>query len=114
MADNEIRKASEAADEVTEKPAFAGYNMNDLRYRRAVVALQKEFARQKIYEDVDRIKHWNPLSPDSKSGKLSNAGKLARKLIGGMNYLDYAMIGFSLFSSTRKLLGFFRPGKKKK
>ncbi len=111
MATDEIKKAAEAADEVTEKPKFKGYTLDDLRYRRAVVALQKEFAREKIMEDLDRIRHWNPLAPDNKGGKLSKAGNLARKLIGGLNYLDYAMIGFSLFSSARKMIGFFKPKK---
>lgn len=112
MVQDNTQKQIEVADKVMdETPKFAGYTLDDLRYRRAVVALQKEFAREKIAEDFDRVRHWSPFAQDGKGKKISRVGSLAKKLIGGLNYLDYAMIGFSLFSSARKMIGFFKPRK---
>lgn len=103
---------TEVAEQVMdEKPSFPGYTLDDIRYRRAVIALKKEFAREKIVEDLNEIRHWNPFSQNGKAKKMSKAGTIARKLIGGLNYLDYAMIGFSLFTSARKVAGFFKPKK---
>lgn len=112
MANETNSKPTEVAEKVLdEKPQFEGYTLDDIRYRRAVLALRKEFAREKLVEDYDGLRHWSPFSQDGKGKKMSKAGSLAKKLVGGLNYLDYAMIGFSLFSSVRKMIGFFKPKK---
>lgn len=112
MANETNDTPAEVADKVLdEKPKFAGYTLDDLRYRRAVVALRKEFAREKLVEDYENVRHWSPFAQDGKGKKASKAATIARKLIGGLNYLDYAMIGLSLFSSARKVAGFFKPKK---
>ncbi len=106
---NEMIANTETAEQVLdEKPDFKGYNLDDIRYRRAVLALKKEFARQKVAEDVYNIRNWRPFEQSGKGKKTSKALGMAKKLMGGLNYLDYAMLGFSVFSSVRKVLGFFK------
>lgn len=100
------------ADESDKKAA--GYTLEDLRYRRALAALQKEFAKEKMLHGLNRIKKYNVLTgnpSNAKIGSLAKAGTLASRLLGGLNYLDYVMIGFSLFGTVRKAFRLF--GKKK-
>ncbi|MDE6558710.1 MAG: hypothetical protein K2K29_02345, partial [Muribaculaceae bacterium] len=60
---------------------------------------------------VTKITSFNPLRKKSKSSSFGGkAGAIAQKLLGGMNYFDYAVIGFSVFSNVRK---FFKIFKKK-
>lgn len=95
------------------KSEFKGYSLEDLRYRRALVALQKEFAKGKILSDVHKIQRHSPFSrnfAEDKSG-IGKVGAIANKLVSGFNYLDYAMIGFSLFNSGRKIFSLFKKKK---
>lgn len=109
---NELQPKTEVAEQVLdEKPQFKGYSLNDLKYRRAVVALKKEFARQKIAEDFYTIRNWRPFDTDGSNKKTSKMVGIARKIMGGMNYLDYAMLGFSVFTSARKVMSFFKKKK---
>lgn len=92
---------------------FKGYSLEDLRYHRALVALQKEFAKNKVLGTTRKIQRHSPFSKDFGADK-STAGKfgaLAGKLVTGLNYLDYAMIGVTLFNSTRKIFSIFHKKK---
>ncbi len=103
------------ADLATPTPRqVKGLTISEIRYQRALVALQKEFCKEKIDMSIRKLKTSSPFSKDYAGGKKSSFGKfgaIAGKLIGGMNYLDYAIIGFSAFSNVRKLLGFFKKKK---
>ncbi|MCM1378421.1 MAG: hypothetical protein NC097_07930 [Clostridium sp.] len=92
---------------------FKGYSIEDLRYRRALVALQKEFAKSKILNNVHKVQRHSPFSKNFGAGKSTagKAGALAGKLLNGLNYLDYLMLGFTLFNSGKKIFGFFRKKK---
>lgn len=112
MANNKaIAATADAVADTDTKPAFKGYTLSDLKYRRAVVALQKEFAKEKIMEDLDHMRGWNPLSSLEGNSKAAKTASLARKVLGGLNYLDYILIGFSLFSSGKKFFRLFRSKK---
>lgn len=96
------------------KSEFKGYSLEDLRYRRALVALQKEFAKSKILSASHKLQSFSPFSRNFGEGK-SNVGKvgaIAQKLISGLNYLDYAMIGYNVFTSGKKILNIFRKKRK--
>lgn len=97
-----------------ETPKFKGYSIEDLRYRRALVALQKQFAKEKIFNDVNKIQRHSPFSKDFAAGetKISKMGAIAGKLLNGFNYLDYAMLGFTVFNSGRKIFKIFRGRRK--
>lgn len=95
------------------EPLFKGYTIEELRYQRALVTLQKEFCKSKLERNISSLKKSNPLSPNTAASSLPGKfGFLATKLLSGLNYLDYAMLGFSLFGSARKVYSFFHKKKK--
>ena len=88
---------------------FKGYTLEELRYQRAIVALKREFAKSKTLSGASKLKKHNPFSSDG--GKLALSGKvggIASRIFTGLNYMDYIMLGFSLFKSGRKIFSFFR------
>lgn len=93
---------------------FRGYSIEELIYQRALVALQKDFCRSKIIHDVDKIRRRGFLGKkeSSVSGNMMRFGGIATKLISGLSYIDYAMLGMTLFSSGRKIFRFFKRRKK--
>lgn len=92
---------------------FKGYTLEEIRYQRALVALQAEFCKTKIIKSIHNLQKSNPLSPTSAATSLpGKAGAVALKLVNGLNYLDYAVLGFSLFSGVKKFLSFFKKKKK--
>ena len=110
---NDIKKTENVAKEITNPDKkFGGYTLEEIRYQRALVALQTEFCKNKINRNLKNIQHANPLSPSSSSSLTGKAGYMATKLLTGLNYLDYAMLGFSLFGSAKKIYSFFHKKKK--
>ena len=113
--DNEITKATAKSNEaISPKKAFKGYTLEELRYQRALVALQKEFCKSKVLHKVERVKNRKLIgnNPTSSPSKIAKVGSLAGKVLTGLNYLDYAMIGMSLFGSGKKIYKFFKRKKK--
>lgn len=113
MSDNTVNNLPSTISE-TPKTTFKGYSLEDIRYRRAVVALQKEFTKQKIFTNITKVQRQSPFSRDytpSKGGIMGKTGAIAGKLITGLNYMDYVMLGFSIFNSGRKIFKFFRRKK---
>ena len=111
--DKEISDAATKSNNaLTPKKEFKGYTIEELRYQRALVALQKEFCKSKVLHKVDRVKSRKLMGDDDGSSKIAKFGSLAGKLLVGLNYLDYAMIGMSLFGSGKKIYKFIK-GKKK-
>lgn len=92
---------------------FKGYSLEDLRYRRALVALQKEFTKSKIVATTHRLQRHSPFSKDFGSDKsaMGKVGLVAGKLLSGLNYLDYLMLGFTVFNSGKKIFRFFHKKK---
>lgn len=92
---------------------FKGYTLEELRYQRALVILKKDFCQSKLQRNIDEIKKSNPLlSPAQSASSLPGKfGFVASKVLSGLNYLDYAMLGFSVFSSLRKVYSFFKRKK---
>ena len=92
---------------------FTGYTIEEIRYQRALVAMQSEFCKAKIMKSLNNLQKANPLSPTSAATSIpGKAGAVALKLLNGLNYLDYAVLGFSLFSGVRKFFSFFKKKKK--
>lgn len=106
----EIEKTQDAAKSITNpEKKFEGYTLEEIRYQRALVLLQKEFCKNKIMRNFAQIQKSNPLSPEkAASGLPGKVGFVASRLLSGLNYLDYAMIGFSVFGTVRKIFSFFR------
>lgn len=111
--DNKVPAAAagHTTDHADDKPVFKGYSLDELRYRQAVVELKKTFIKEKMMGNVEKIKQSTPLLNGNHGVSLPTLGGIAGKVLNGMNFLDYAMIGFSLFSTGKKIFSFFRRKK---
>lgn len=98
-------------DEVPKE--FKGYSIEELRYQRALVALRKDFCVGKIAENVEKIRSRGLFGGTGEKQRGPQIGGIAKKLISGLGYLDYAMIGMSVFGTGKKIFNLFR-GKKRK
>lgn len=103
----EIEKVPEI---VVDETSFRGYTLDEIRYQRALAALRKEYAKEKIFNDLASVR--KRVSFGSKEGIAGKAGTLAQKMFSGLNYLDYAMVGYTAFSAIRKFFKLFRKKKK--
>ena len=109
----EIKTKEKVAKEiVTPENEFKGYTIEEIRFQRALVAMEAEFCKTKVTKSWGNIMKVNPLSSASKSSLPSKAGNLAWKMVNGLNYVDYIMLGLSVFSGVRKVMSFFRGRKK--
>lgn len=103
----------ERISEGSEAEKFSGYTMEDLRYQRALVALKREYSKESVMLGMNKLykRGVNPLS-DKNGSSLMKASGVAGKIISGLNYVDYILLGISAFTTLRKITGFFTRGKK--
>lgn len=87
---------------------FGGYTLEELRYQRALVALRKDFCATKITKNVEQIRGRNIFGGSGSKIRGPQIGGLVSKMISGLGYLDYAMIGMSLFGTGKKIFQFFK------
>ncbi len=101
--------------EHTEEKEFKGYSLEELRYQRALVALQREFCQTRMMHKVDQLRNRRMFGGEGtgKGKSIARVSGIAGKLFSGLNYLDYAMIGMSAFSSARKFYTRFLKKKRK-
>ncbi len=115
MAENKTVSSDKLPENVVvEDSTFKGYTLEELRYQRALVLLRREFAKQKVESGLRHIRKTNVFTgtaSGSKASGLVRAGGIASKILTGLNYADYAMIGFSAFGTVRKIFSFFRKKK---
>lgn len=113
MKQKETKAQAPALPEVS-LPPFKGYTIEELRYKRAMMALKKEFCKEKALQSLRSL---NPAErrkaqgSSSKSSKLAFAGQIASKIFSNLNTLDYILMGISLFGTARKGIRLIR-GKK--
>ena len=91
---------------------FKGYTIEEIRFQRALVAMEVEFCKNKLARSWNNIQEANPLMPGNKTSFTGKAGAVALKMINGLNYLDYFLIGMSIFKGGKKFLSLFRGRKK--
>ena len=92
---------------------FKGYTIEEIRFHRALVAMEADFCKTKFLKSWNNLQTVNPFSPSSGSSLPAKAGSVAMKIVKGLNYMDYIVLGFSVFSGVRKVFSLFRKGKKK-
>lgn len=108
----EIKQKEKAAkDIVAPEKEFKGYTIEEIRFQRALVAMEADFCKAKIFKSWDNIIEGNPLIPGNKLPVPSKVGNLALKMFSGLNYLDYVLLGFSLFKGAKRIFSLFRPKK---
>ena len=101
-----------ARNTADEPAVFNGYTLQELRYQRALASLKKEFAKEKALAGLNAMKEKTAFG--RLSGKVSSLGKaggLLPKVLSSLNYADYAMLGFSVFGTVRKVWNFFKRKK---
>lgn len=109
----EKEKGAKGKVTAPEEQGFKGYDLEELRYQRAVLALKKEFAKEKVMADIADIRKRLPFSKDNTSRlSLPGAKGILGKVLGGLGYVDYFLLGFSVINTGRKVFSFFRKGKK--
>lgn len=110
---NEIIKKETKAKEIVEPvKEFKGYTIEEIRFKRALVAMEADFCKTKMIKSWGNIQEANPLTGGNKTSFTGKAGAIAMKMVSGLNYLDYILLGVSVFKGTRKMISLFR-GKKK-
>lgn len=92
---------------------FKGYTLDEIRHHRALLAVRKEFAKVKALEQFEGIKDRNPFAPDGSLKAAARLGSLPLKIVKGLNYSDYIMMGISAFGTAKKVFSFFHKKKKK-
>lgn len=105
MSSKIIKQSSE--DTNPEVYKFSGYTLEEMRYRRAMIAIQKDFCKEKI------LLSFQSFSKNTNIGKKSIfAGKsIFNKIFKSLDYMDYIMVGFSTLSVIRKISSIFRKKK---
>lgn len=103
--------ATNAAEE-TPAPVFKGYSLEELRYQRAMMALKKDFCRDRIRTNFDSLRHPGGRSENGSAlSKFQKVANITAKLFANTKVVDIALMGLSLFGSGRKIYKLF--GKKK-
>lgn len=108
----EIVKSEKKNNEIVSTgSSFEGYTIEEIRFQRALVAMEADFNKTRFLKNWANIQKANPLSPSS--GSFSGkAGSVVMKLLNGLNYIDYALLGLSFFSGAKKVVSFFKKNKK--
>ena len=97
---------------VEDQPQFNGFTLDEIRHQRALIAVRKEFAKAKIMEQVDTLKDRNPFAPDGSLKAAARLGNIPMKIMRGLNYTDYIMMGISAIGTARKVFSLFKKKKK--
>lgn len=71
-----------------------GYDIDELRYRRAYALARYEMAKMRFGESVEQIKEGMPM----KAGR-----GILGKMLGSLNYIDYAILAYRIGSKLMKL-----------
>lgn len=95
-----------------EKEEFNGYTLDEIRHHRALIAVRKEFAKARIMGELETLKERNPFAEDAKLKAAARLGSIPMKIMRGLNYTDYIMMGISAFGAARKMFSFFKKKKK--
>lgn len=93
-----------------QKESFRGYSMSELRYQRALTALQMEFCKSKITYNYNKARKYKFFSFGASDAKSSWVGRV----LSGLHYTDYVLLGLSMYTSVKKIAGFLGHNKKKK
>ncbi|MDE7347798.1 MAG: hypothetical protein K2N48_13795 [Muribaculaceae bacterium] len=104
--------SDKVVEHVEENLQFDGYTLDEIRHQRALVAVRKEFAKAKVLEQIDAVKDRNPFAPDGSLKAAARLGSLPMKIMRGLNYTDYIMMGISAIGTARKVFSFFKKKKK--
>lgn len=84
-------------------PEFKGYTLEELRYQLALTLVKKEFLKEKALHQTLAIKDQIPLVNGKSPVKVGLPGGLFGKLMRGLDFADYIMLGFQAVKIGKKL-----------
>lgn len=88
---------------------FKGYTIDELRYQRALVMFKKEFCKEKLSDSLNNLKTLSPLKhSNGNNGRLFSKSGIISKIFKSLDYVDYAMMGYSIFKSIKKFSSKFK------
>lgn len=94
-----------------EETDFKGYTLDELKYQRALLLLKREFLKEKALKGASQVRKRIPLiNGKSPLSGVSPTG-LVGKVVRGLSYTDYLMLGISIFSAGRKVFSLFKKKK---
>ncbi len=74
---NEINNAKNTAKNITNpETKFSGYTLEEIRYQRALVALQAEFCKTKMARNFRNLQNSNPLSASSVASSIPRQNRI--------------------------------------
>ncbi|MDE7181046.1 MAG: hypothetical protein K2N88_07625 [Muribaculaceae bacterium] len=97
----EVKKEVEVVKAEPQHEEFKGYTMAEIKYQRAMLALKKEYCKDKMMQSMAQFRP-KKKEPSKKSSAFAIATSMASKLLGNLNTLDYIMMGISLFGTAKK------------
>lgn len=83
-------------DYTDQLPEFKGYDIDQLRYRRAYLLARCEIEKMRLSARADSMR-------DGVT-KISGSGMVSR-LLTGLNYMDYAFLAYKVARKAIKLFG---------
>ena len=111
MKPNNLPEVSHSQSGTTSSE-FRGYSMDELKYKRAVMLVKREILKEKALKEVSNIKKRIPgINGESPMASMSKRGIMG-KVFKGLNYMDYIVLGFSVFNVGRKFFSIFRKTKR--
>jgi hypothetical protein len=94
-----------------EQEHFKGYTIEELRFRRAVVAIKREYVKDKLNSEWARFRGVG-VGPNVVDGKKKPfTGGLVANVMKMFSYADYIALGLTIFKGTRKIASLFKKKK---
>lgn len=93
-----MKSSKDATPMELEQPDFKGYTLAELRYRRALVVIKREYMREKALKDVTKIKQQLPFV-----GGHSQHNGIMGKLMRGLSFADYFILGLQALRIGKKI-----------
>lgn len=114
--DKAIAKAArdEAAISPHKSPGFKGYSLRELKYQKALAEVRRDFLKEKITNDLNRLRQVKLMSVFSGSGdsaKGNAAGAFMATALKAFSHADYILAALSILSTGRKIFRTFRRRK---
>ena len=106
-------KEKKETEIVSTGASFDGFTIEEIRFQRQLVMKEVEFNKMRFLKNWENIQKSNPITGGMGTTLPGKAGSMALKLVNGLNYMDYVLLGLSVFSGAKKVFSFFRRHRKR-
>lgn len=115
MSSTQIRRHKGVGADASTNETPQGLTLEEIRYRRALALMEREFAREALTEDLERLRERMSIGQRTagSGGSVSAMAGVASRVLSKVSYIDYFILGMSVFGTVRKVVGFFRKRRRK-